>query len=174
MNTKLSTRFLRDMLRSLITEFGDREVEHCLQSLISDLPSKRVEQGGNVPRTEPHDKSKKQKTTAVALASRISASGRMKSLIMELADQFDKKELLPSIGDVRSFLELRGHRFLTTKQRADSFRAVLQILQELNEAELEALSSGGAQTGPTELGPLSDSIEFAGNSRREFSVSKKT
>jgi hypothetical protein len=89
-----------------------------------------------------------------------------KDLIAQLADQFDRKDFLPSLRDVFLFLSKRGAGEMHLKNRQESFRKVLDVLIGTPRDNLEKILKEGIYLGPSRLGPLSEAIRATSESMR--------
>ncbi|MGO8189392.1 hypothetical protein AB9F38_31355 [Rhizobium leguminosarum] len=96
------------------------------------------------------------------IAQKAAASPEKKALLVDLAMQFDHKTFLPSIADVRAFLEMRGRDAKGLKQRPEAFRRVIKAIIDMPKESLEQMVLTSVHAGgPSQLGPLSDAIKFA-------------
>jgi len=78
--------------------------------------------------------------------------------IRTLHDRFHNRTFLPELRDVKRFFYEHSHPFGSAKSRADSLPRLLQLLAELDVAELETLSAVDVSNGYSSLGIISDAI----------------
>jgi len=162
--------FLTRLLHTIVAEYGHEEVLRTL----SDLPhaderreritqSKRqawLEQSGHREVTKP------KRLTAVdqlTKTSDITVSGEE---IFALATRFDRKEFLPTVGDIREFLAMSGSIVEGLTSRSEGFRYLLPVLVKLPPERLKRLATSNSYSGPSQLGPLADAIRSAGEAMR--------
>jgi hypothetical protein len=149
--------FLKELLLPLINQWGREAVLHAIEEL-EDTPTKEDGSHQRVTRRP----GTKVKTGAFTLAQRASVEPEKKALLLDLARQFEHRAFLPSIGDVRAFLEMRGQDSRGLKQRPEAFRRVIKAVVEMPKDSLQQLVLNNENAGgPSQLGPLSDAIKFA-------------
>lgn len=151
---------LERLLLHLVSEWGERQVGVALRHVTTE----RIESGHG--KASGHPKRASRKLSPHELAERVRVSKRKKSLMLELADRFDTKRFLPTISDIRTFLEIRGIEASGLKQRSSSFRKILSALTKMSAEEMEEIVELEAYSGPSRLGPLSAAIESAGIAMR--------
>lgn len=79
-------------------------------------------------------------------------------LLRTLRDRFQHRQFLPELRDVKRFFEQHRSHLGSIKSRADSFPRVLQLLSELNLAELEVLCRGEPNGSYSSLELIADEI----------------
>jgi hypothetical protein len=167
--TKYSREFLRELLVPLINQWGRDEV----MSAIYDLD--QLKSGGRsqpkVAFKESQDlsdrkKSQSQRPNAVMIVERANVPREKRMLLINIASQFEHKTFLPTVSDVRNFLEMRGQDARSIKQRPEAFRKILKAIIDMPDESLERLSKSIRHSGPLQLGPLSDAIKAASASVR--------
>ena len=168
-----SRQLLRALLSPLVKEWGVREVEDALhdiyrarQHLADTRPSTDEERGPDYHHTVKRSK----RPTAVEIVQRLKIPEERRPLLLTLATQFDHKTFLPSIGDVKHFLEMHGHGTDAIRQRPDAFRRVISILLNMSHESLSKWIERGAHSGPSQLGPLSDAIRTSSEAIRQHSL----
>lgn len=161
-NIKKDRRLLWDVLNALVREWGHDDVLRALSKFEYktqfklDITDSDIRNDGAL---ENKKKAARKKPTAVDQVARMEITDERKSALMHLATQFDKKMFLPTIGNIRHFLEMNGENSNGLKQRPESFRKVLNVVAKFpNETLNELLRT---HTGPSQLGPLSDAIKSA-------------
>lgn len=147
---------MSDMLLLLLSHYGADAVSHTLDRLLSNQHGGFHEKPRGAPRSTPESR---RKITPLEMAARLEVDDSTKKLLMRLADSFQSKAFLPSIGDVRHFLEMNGEPSTGLAQRSEAFRKVLRIAERLSLLDLQKLVSSQSHSGPTELRPLSEAIK---------------
>lgn len=151
-------RFLESLLTLLIGRYGEEAVEQSFR---------RVSSGRAGVRTHVPSKNRvRTKPTPVDLARKVKASENLKPQLIKIAEEFEAKEFLPRIADVRHFLVMHGENEPRTNNRPEAFRQVLEYLITLPEDRLRDIRNELFHGGPARLGPLSDAIGEAGNQIR--------
>ena len=106
------------------------------------------------------------KLTPADLARKVKASESLKPQLIKIAEEFEAKEFLSRIADVRHFLAMHGEDEPRTNNRPEAFRRVLEYLITLPEDRLREIRNELFHGGPASLAPLSDAIGEAGNQLR--------
>lgn len=152
-HSNLSKTVLRDILSTLVSHWGFREV---LATLTSFAELQQEEK----PR--PHiARASRNKLRPCDMVKRLNVSAEKKALLSQLAQAFEDKEILPTLGHVQNFMAMRGTHGPLPKSRNESFRPLLHLLTTLSAEELIQTLDSHADAGPTRLAPLSEAIESA-------------
>lgn len=170
MRTKTSDdeKLLEHMLLVLVGRWGYDKVERSLVKIARSIaPSeefesrlfRKIHQDRGVD--ERIYKNYNRKLSALDLVERTNTPEKKKSLLLDLARQYERKDFLPRMGDVKYFLEMQGHDAGNIKQRPEAFRKVLSAIHDMPEEYLEKLVKSSRYSGPAQLGPLSDAIKSA-------------
>ncbi|HXQ53591.1 MAG TPA: hypothetical protein VN802_21040 [Stellaceae bacterium] len=112
--------------------------------------------------------------TAVEQVTKLSNWNGERETLLVIAEKFDRKEFLPSIGDIREFLAMMGEASAGMKDRLDGFRRLLSSLTQLPPDKLKRLASSTSYSGPAQLGPLSDAIKSTGDAIRRSEMVPET
>lgn len=154
-------QLMEGIILLLIKEWGYDSVHRCVlgygRSSGADSPT--LGAAGNDVRQQ------RKRLSPIALVAKTELIGEKRVALETLATRFESKDFLPTISDVRNFLELRGKDTNGLTQRAEAFRKILVLLLDLSVEELLALVEASVNTGPAELGPLSDAIKAASSSK---------
>jgi hypothetical protein len=162
-----SVDLLRSLLAVLVDEWGYEVVRMRLDESRSGGPAQpegssqdesKVTKGGAGER-------RLEKVTASSLASKVSLPSHHKRLIELLAEQYDRKQFLPTASDIRYFFEVHGEMPPMVKQRIEAFRKVLRLLSTLPESALQRIIEDDAHRGPSRLAPLSEAMRGVGEQR---------
>ncbi len=167
--TKYSREFLRELLAPLVKQWGCDEViraTYYLDQFESDSWSQKKEAFEGRKELSDRKKSQSQRPNAVMIVERANVPREKRMLLINLASQFEHKAFLPTVSDVRNFLEMRGQDARGIKQRPEAFRKILKALIDTPDESLERLSKSIRHSGPSQLGPLSDAIKAASASVR--------
>lgn len=110
--------------------------------------------------------SRPKRRTAAEYVAKLEHEDRENKTLLKIAERFDRREFLPSMGDVREFLAMQGQKPTDMKDRSEAFGRLLPILQRLPAERLEHLANSDSHSGPATLGPLSDAIRATGDALR--------
>lgn len=147
---------LSKILELLINEYGSEQVLRELARLQSSKSS------------EPHEskeksrKPGKRKTASDIVNALAIKDSNRRSLITRMAEQFDQKTFLPTIGVVKSFLDSRGYNDKFPKNRQDAAKTIIDVLNTATTADLEFLLDNKQFSGPSKLQSLSNAISRTG------------
>jgi hypothetical protein len=149
---------LTDLLRALVREWGQHEVEAALASLAHSSVSDRHLIADDRKREQ---RARRAKPLASQQVARTQIPEAQKIALLELAIRFDRKQFLPSVSSVREFLLMIGERPSAIRDRSDAIRPVFEALSRLSPDHLEKIASSTIHSGPSQLGPISDAISAA-------------
>ena len=79
-------------------------------------------------------------------------------VIARVAEEFERRTFLPTVGDVRSFCEAYGIEQPKSRARASSIPRIFKFLLTVDAAEVKSILDDRMFSGPTELGPIADAI----------------
>lgn len=164
---KRPAALLEKFLSVLVEEYGQDAVRVQLEALVCKA-------AGDDSGVKPVNKLRsRQLIGAVEQARQVQASMEVKAALVSLATDYEKKSFLPSMRDIRSFIEMNGGREKVGKDRQDAFRAVLEVLQAKSIDGIHQIAESSEFRGPSQLGPLSDAIKAVGATfRREDAESQ--
>lgn len=163
---------LRALVRVLVQEWGHAKVQRAVEDALSLGTVDRAAR----PASEKRLISRKSNTkpTARQQVDKTSAPEHRKQILFRVAEMFDKRELMPSVADVRNFLEMRGFEPGLIKDRSDAFKAILRVMVVMSDDRLEKLARDSTRSGPNQLGPLSEAISNAASEARSRSTDART
>lgn len=168
---------LRALLIPLVNQWGREEILDVLHEMEEQSRTVGAEGRGShrhIYTTADRKRSQStSKPSAVLIAERADVPNEKKVLLINLAAKFEHKSFLPTISDVRNFLEMRGEDARNVKQRSDAFRRVIKTIKNIPLENLEQMVRSNSHSGPSELGPLSDAIKAASASGRFHASDQK-
>lgn len=161
-----SNKFLNDLLSALVNEWGFEEVFNSLEKLelkTLNRTSLHIHQSQT-----PSDKSKKirPKITPVEYVNKLDTTLTKKSILLRIAEGFEKKEFLSNASEIRHLLENLGVHSVGHKQRADLFRVIINFIKDMPDERIHGILKDLPLYGPAQLGPLSEAIREANTSIR--------
>ncbi|OPY73635.1 MAG: hypothetical protein A4E62_00400 [Syntrophorhabdus sp. PtaU1.Bin002] len=158
---------LRSLLGVLVDEWGFEAVRDYLEEFRASggAPSAGAKAVESERNNEARRNGTPKKTTASTMAAKVNLPPAQKQLVQLLAAKYDKKQFLPTSGDIRYFFEVHGEAVPPVKQRSEAFRKVLRLLSSMPESALRKMIDSGAHSGPSSLAPLSDAMRGVGERR---------
>lgn len=107
------------------------------------------------------------KRSAVEQIQRSNLPHDARQHLAKIAQKFDEKQFLPTIGDIKHFLAMSGIPYSDLpRHRVDIFRYLLPFFASLPSDRLLDIASNDLYSGPAQLGPLSDAISSTGEALR--------
>ena len=156
---------LENALRPIVREYGLGSVLESLGRIASsDIQSNNLLHNINVAK-EPTKR--KAKPTPTEYVAKMNLLPEKRMAIAEMAEQFERKEFLPTFGDVRNFCQIYGIDVPASKTRASSIPRVFKfIAMEMDAKEAQRILDDGMFSGPSRLGPIADAIRRNGRASR--------
>ena len=155
---------LNSSLNRIVVQYSIDEVERALAEIRrkSGKSDRRDSPLADESDQESRKRRQEQKTAAKMTASRyvsqMDVQANKKQLIEKLAAQYDDKLFLSSIGEIRNFFQIHSIAPLKSASRASCIPRLFKFISELECQEMRAMAETGRFSGPSRLGPLSDSI----------------
>ena len=107
------------------------------------------------------------KPNAVEYAVKMELPSDKQTAIVELAERFERKDFLPTFGDIRHFCDRYGIDVPASKTRASAIPRVFKfIATEMDAKEAQRILDDGMFSGPSRLGPIADAIRRNGRASR--------
>lgn len=159
-----SRKLLREILATLIKHWGVAEVRHELDQMPDrqEEPSSESAQGDALA---PSLKARR-KPTPRQIVARYDMPDRIREDALHLASMYEAKAFLPTIADVRHFLETRGREPGSVKNRDQAFVKVIDVVLGMAPEAIRQLRNSAVHGRPSRLGPISDAIGAAGDTMR--------
>lgn len=152
-------------LRPIVRQYGLGSVLESLGK-IADAQSESSAQVGGSSDAERGKKPKKRsvKATAPEYVSKLELSSEKVAPVVELAERFEHKELLPTFGDIAHFCQMYGIEVPASKTRASAIPRVFKHIASMETEEIQRILDDGLFSGPSRLGPIADAIRRNGRS----------
>jgi hypothetical protein len=163
MNSDNSKTVLVSLLKTVVRGWGWRAVVTELEKL---LASQHAGEGDFADDLRSLARRSRKPKSAVDLVEALTVPEEKKSTILQIAEKFDRKNFLPSLGDMREFLAMRGGGRPVLHDRQLGFRRILELLREMPLDQLDLLATSRSFSGPAQLAPLSEAIGATGRTRR--------
>ena len=161
----MSTNKLNDILLSLVRRYGFERVEQSLR-IVHDLDrnKKHTSMESKYRRSETSrelstlKKRPRTRITASNFISKMSLEPDKLLILTQLADNFDSKEFLPTIRDIRLFCNHHGLDEPSSNTRAAAISRIFKFLSSIPTSHAEEILRTGMYSGPSRLGPIADAI----------------
>lgn len=166
MRTRSRIAVVDEMLRVLVNEWGYDVVLQCLKN-VERLPLSALDAKPSGPALGQHRtanvsgeaRDRMPRPSAVACVSRMGVPDEKREFLLALASRFEKRRFLPTIGDVRNFLEINHAPVGNLNKREAAIPKVFRVLLTLPDERLDKILREDGYSGPSQLGPLSDAIK---------------
>jgi hypothetical protein len=150
-NVTARDRLLKDLLTVLVTRWGYATVRRQLERI--------GEQNDLCQPFGSKTKQNKRRSAYEYVNKREDLPDPQRGLLLEIGLRFDHKRFLPSIADVRSFLDAKDTKDRKFVARDAAIPVIFQKLLTLSEDQLRAILDDQNYAGPARLGPLSAAIK---------------
>jgi hypothetical protein len=150
-NVTARDRLLKDLLTVLVTRWGYATVRRQLERI--------GEQNDLGQPFGSKTKQNKRRSAYDYVNKREDLPDPQRGLLLEIGLRFDHKRFLPSVADVRSFLDAKDTRDRKFVARDAAIPVLFQKLLTLSEDQLRAILDDQNYAGPARLGPLSAAIK---------------
>ena len=112
---------------------------------------------------------KKSRPSATEYVAKMDIPENRRQWLAEVAAQFDAKDFLPTIGEVRRFCGAYGVDPPASMTRSNVMPRMFKFISAMDKEEVSEILDSGMFSGPVQLGPIADAIREAGRARRESS-----
>ena len=155
---------LDHILMSLVRQHGHAAVEQSLREIKASSrqdqrftkPEESRSMSKRMSATKP--KKGKPKTTAPDYVSRMDLPSEKGPVLAKLAEDFQNKTFLPTIGDIRNFCEIYGINEPTSKSRIDAIPRIFKFLSNMAIEDVQNILDISMFSGPSRLAPIADAI----------------
>ena len=149
---------LRAALRSMVEEFGFESVSRALHEMEPDRVEMKTRTVVRSKRVRGSGSRNRRSVSAVEYVRGMDIPTDRAPVIVRVAEEFERRTFLPTVGDVRSFCETYGIEPPKSTARASSIPRIFKFLVAVDAAEVKSILDGRMFSGPTELGPIADAI----------------
>ena len=152
---------LKDMLRSMVSQYGFEQVDRSLHEIGFPNPRlKNSKQDTALPDNSVAAKTekKKAKVTAPEYVAKMELSSEKRPMVVEFAERFEGKTFLPTFGDIRNFCQVYGIDKPASKSRASAIPRIFKFIATMETEEIQRILNGGMFSGPSRLEPIADAI----------------
>lgn len=175
-NKELLYRIVEAFYKTLTAEWSDHAVKEALNRIINHAENTipKEEQKRHLYKT----KNKIKENYAISLLEKTNIPKEKKDIFIIIAKKYEKKEFFPRLSDVRSFIAESGENptinIKNIKDRNSAFRALLNIIVNFSDRQLDMFMHSAEHMGPTKLGPISDAISSVSKTLTRQSHDDKT
>ena len=166
----MTNRKLETTLRPIVQEYGLGSVLKTLGKIASDdtqsAPPLAVN-GAEKSAQPKKARRRRSKPNAVEHAAKMELPTDRREVVIALAERFERKDFLPTFGDIRNFCDVYGIDVPASKTRASAIPRVFKFLaNEMEADEVQRILHDGMFSGPSRLGPIADAIRRNGRASR--------
>ena len=165
---------LHTALDSIVRRYGFENVSKALGEFVSEPTVRRPRPHARKQRGTQRGvrKSSKRRLTAVDYVRKMDRPAEQAEIIGRAAEAFERREFLPTIGDVRSFCETYGIEEPKSKSRIDGIPRIFKFLVTMRLADIQRMLDHRMFSGPAELGPIADAIRGKAKESRDAAVER--
>lgn len=158
-NSKLESK-----LRPIVREYGLSSVLGTLGEIASsDTQSVTLLNGNGIEKP----KKTRAKPTATEYVAKMELPAEKRQFAAALAERFERRDFLPSFGDIAHFCQNYGIAVPASKTRASAIPRVFKFIANMETEEAKRMLDSGMFSGPSRLGPIADAIRNYGRAARE-------
>ena len=148
-------------LRPIVRQYGLGSVLESLGKIADAQGESSVQAGAG---TGKKPKKRSVKATAPEYVSKLERSLEKEAPVVELAERFERKAFLPTLGDIAHFCQRYGIEVPASKTRASAIPRVFKHIASMETEEIQRILDDGLFSGPARLGPIADAIRRNGRS----------
>lgn len=159
---------LKVALRNIVQEHGYELVHNELHQLNAGEPAPATDLGALAPVGKIRNGRKstaKSKITAPQYVAKMDLPIDKEPLVVAVAERFQEKSFLPTIGDIGSFCQIYGINMPASRTRTNIIPRLFKFIAAMESADISNLLNDGAFSGPSRLGPIADAIRRNGRAR---------
>lgn len=149
---------LRTALRSMVDRFGIEIVFRTLREMEREQVELKPRTVVRPKRVRNNGIRNKRRISAVDYVRRMDIPAERAEVIARVAEEFERRTFLPTVGDVQSFCETYGIEQPKSRSRASGIPRIFKFLVTIDAAEVKTMLDDRMFSGPVELGPIADAI----------------
>ena len=168
----MTNRKLKTILRPIVQEHGLGSVLEALGKIASEHDAQSAPPLA-INGVDKHAKPKKKtckrapKPNAAEYAAKMELPSDRQTAVVALAERFERKDFLPTFGDIRNFCDVYGIDVPASKTRASAIPRVFKFLaNDMDADEVQRIVDYEMYSGPSRLGPIADAIRRNGRASR--------
>lgn len=167
----MSKTKLKETLLGLVLEYGSEQVGRTLREIRCPDRSVNHQERDSMTDCKTGTKGpvrKKPRVSAPEYVGKLQFDKDKETLVLKLAKRFERKEFLPTFGDI-DFFSFYGIDTPASRSRVSSIPRVFKFKASMDTKEIEKIVESRMFSGPSRLGPISDAIRRNGRARRAYS-----
>ena len=159
-------------MRRIVREHGLGSVLVSLGKIAEDAPQEQTasESKTALNRDSAHMKTParapKSKPTATGYVAKMELPAEKRQVAAALAERFERRDFLPSFGDIAHFCQNYGIAVPASKTRASAIPRVFKFIADMETEDAKRMLDSGMFSGPSRLGPIADAIRNYGRASR--------
>lgn len=164
----MSQTDIKVALHNIVQQYGFESVHNELHQIRAAEPSQVVDFGSLTPTSKirkGHKSTGKPKVTAPQYVSKMDLPIDKEPLVAAVAERFQGKAFLPTIGDIGNFCQIYGIDMPASRTRANAIPRLFKFIAAMESDDISRLLNDGAFSGPSRLGPIADAIRRNGRAR---------
>lgn len=159
----MSRANLKNMLRSMIVEYGFDQVADSLQEIKLSEPSLELKVSGeeiglSTRSNVTQSRTRKPRPTATEYVANLELPLGKEPLLVDLARRFQEKSFLPTFNDISNFCHIYSIDEPKSKSRASAVPRIFKFIASMEENDIKKVLDEGMFSGPSRLGPIADAI----------------
>ena len=148
---------LRMKVRELVVQHGYDEVLGALHDAHTSTEHAQVD-GSAAHLANVDSPRRRSPLTAVEYVGRMDLPAERARTIGRAAADFERREFLPTLGDVRRFCESYGIDMPKSTSRSAGIPRVFKLLSSMEMSEVQQMLDDRLFAGPAALGPIAEAI----------------
>ena len=168
---------LKNALRSMVRKHGFDLVNESLQEIgFSELHIEKSKGNTTVSNKTADQQTHKKKSnpTAPQYVAKMPLPPEKEASVLELAEKFQAKSFLPTMGDISNFCQAYRIDEPSSKSRANAMPRVFKLIASMDINDIQYLLDSGMFSGPSRLGPIADAIRNNGRANADAPPGKVT
>ena len=167
----MTKRRIETTLRPIVQEHGLGSVLEALGKIASEQDTQSepplAVNGADKSTKVKKVRKRSPKPNATEYAAKMELPSDRQDTVVALAERFERKDFLPTFGDIRNFCDVYGIDAPASKTRPSAIPRVFKfIATEMDAKEAQRILDDGMFSGPSRLGPIADAIRRNGRASR--------
>ena len=166
----MTTVKLETTLRPIVREHSLGSVLEALGKIASEVDAQSAPPlavNGTDKRAKPKKPHKSRpKPNAAEYAAKMELPLDKQATITALAERFERKDFLPTFGDIDNFCQIYRIDVPKSRSRASAIPRVFKFLASMDRADIQRLLDYEMFSGPAQVAPIADAIRRNGRASR--------
>ena len=167
----MASNILDDLIRTIVNHYGFEKINLALRKLEREAkkhepkPAHQISLGNHESSSQ-SEYQNRQKKTALSYVEKLNPASDIQRFLNELAQMFDDKNFLGTIGEIRDFCALHNIDVPVSSSRATSIPRIFRTLAMMSVSEIQKVMQSARFSGPSHLAPIAAAIRRNSNSLR--------